>query len=115
MRYLIRIEMKVTSGKLHYYESDNFYIAGENQRYKILSIGATTAKTVNVFFKVGNEFSTKDKDMKYSRGSKNGGFWYDNNDRFENYYLHLNRNPPKWYGIVASPEYTIIKIRAVNV
>ena len=107
--------MKATSGVLQYYETDNFYIGGEKERYKILSLGKTTAHTVSRFLKIGTEFATKDKDMFYHRGRDYGGFWYDEHDRFENYKVHFNRKPPKWYGLDGSPEYTIIKIRAVNV
>ncbi|KAI0243156.1 Angiopoietin-1 [Lamellibrachia satsuma] len=114
LKYSIRLEMKLTSGVLHYLEYNDFYIGDEKERYKIANIGTATAKTVSYYIYKGHTFFTRDKDTSRKLGATYNGFWYHPTSTSYNYVL-LNRNVPSWTGISGSVAYTEIKIRPIEV
>ena len=113
LKYSIRLEMKLTSGVLHYLEYNDFYIGDEKERYKIANIGTATAKTVSYYIYKGHTFFTRDKDTSRKLGATYNGFWYHPTSTSYNYVL-VNRNVPSWTGISGSVAYTEIKIRPIE-
>ncbi|KAK2151572.1 hypothetical protein NP493_2601g00004 [Ridgeia piscesae] len=111
IRYSIRLEMTTATGASYYYQSDNFYIAGEKERYKIVSIGSATAKNVRSgdFFIAGHMFATPDKDVANKCGATHNGFWCGSHVR-----VLFNRNPPYWANVAGTAVHTEIKIRPLN-
>ena len=108
------LDMKLTSGASYYYECNNFYIAGEKELYKIVSIGTATANTARYFLIVGHRFATRDKDVNLKCGANYNGFWYHSTMCTSYLYVAFNKKTPIWYRITGSVEYTEIKIRPVE-
>ncbi|KAI0238526.1 Angiopoietin-related protein 7 [Lamellibrachia satsuma] len=79
VRFSVRVEAKLATGLSYYAEYNNFYIGDESQNYRILSIGAATAKSNNYFLTNGTFFATADRDHKYLCGARYNGFWYFEN------------------------------------
>ena len=114
IKYSIRVEMTLKSGGSHYYQTDNFYIAGESELYKIVSIGSVIATTVNrnYFFKTGLIFATFDKDLKEHFGRTTNGFWYISGQWS---YVRFNKKEPHWTSVSTGPvDHTEIKIRPLT-
>ena len=111
VKYSIRFEMKLKAGASYYYESNDFYIAGEKERYQIVSIGTVTVHTASYYIAKGQQFATRDKDLSYKCGSNYNGFWYSGSSCS---YARFNQNAPYWYRISGSVDYTEIKIRPVE-
>ena len=106
--------MTLTTGASYYYQSDNFYIAGEKERYKIVRIGSPTAKNVgtNYFFVAGHIFATPDKDVAGKCAKIYNGFWCATSRCS---YVGFNSNQPNWVGVSSDAVHTEIKIRPLNV
>ena len=113
----MRIEAKLATGLSNYAEYNNFYIGDESQSYRILSIGAATAKSNNYFLKNGTFFATADRDQKYLCDARYNGFWYYENKAAGNVgcgQMTLNSDPPYWRGITPLFVLTEMKIRPIR-
>ena len=115
IRYLLRLEMTLPTGASYYYQSDLFYIAGEKERYKIVSVGSTTAQNGGYFVTVGHVFATPDKDLTGKCGAAYNGFWYAASSCSSYAHVGFNRNVPYWTKVGDTAVHTEIKIRPIHV
>ena len=117
IKYSIRVEMLLTTGASYYYQSDNFYIAAEKERYKIVSIGSITARNVgsSYYFVAGHVFATPGKDVASKCGAAYNGFWYAASKCTSYAYLRFNHMLPYWVSVGGTAVHTEIKIRPLNV
>ena len=110
--------MTIGSGVSYYYQRDNFYIAGEKERYKIRSVGSATAFNVgpsNHFLVAGHMFATPEKDVASKCGASFNGFWYAASHCASYAYVPFNHNPPSWRSSSYFAVHTEIKIRPLSV
>ena len=112
IKYSIRLEVTSTAGSVYYYQTDNFYIAAEKERYKIVSIGSTTARNIGSdnFVSAGQIFATREKDVAKPYGAYYNGFWYSNVA-----HVRVNSNVPRMSGTSGTIDHTEIKIRPLTV
>ena len=112
VKYSIRFEMKLKAGKSYYSESNDFYIAGEKELYKIVGIGSRTATSVSAsyYIAIGQQFATRDKDVNLKCGANYNGFWYHPSKCTTYAYVRFNNKLPVWTSISSGVEYTEIKI-----
>ncbi|KAI0241166.1 Angiopoietin-related protein 7 [Lamellibrachia satsuma] len=118
VRFSVRVEAKLATGLSYYAEYNNFYIGDEGQSYRILSIGAATAKSNNYFLTNGTFFATADRDQKYLCGARYNGFWYYENKAAGNVgcgQMTLNSDQPYWRGYTPLFVLTEMKIRPIRI
>ena len=112
VNYLLRFEIRSSSGAVYFNEHNNFYIGDESDQYAVKSIGMEIGHNFNSYIFVGYTFYTPDKDNSPKCGSQHNGFWYRGS---ECDYTHINSNVPTAYQVSGAYLTTTIKIRPIQV
>ena len=112
VNYMIRFEIRSSSGKLYFDEYNNFYIGNENDRYVVKSAGSRPENNFYGNFDNRGTFYTHDKDNSDKCGSQHNGFWYHSSGCS---YMQLNSNVPTSNGISGAYLTTTIQIRPIQV